>query len=149
MKKIFYLLSALLFASCYSPAENMAIAYIRNHCKSPSSFKLVECKSQAYLPDTEVKYDTSYYYKDSWLLPIHENAKYDSIVVEKRWYENSDATWVSISFEASNAFGVMLKDYKSVVVRDGRVSPIIDDLANRERKEIVHTEKFSKAQIYK
>lgn len=149
MKKIFYLLSALLFTSCYSPAENMAIAYIRNHCKSPSSFKVTKCESHAYIPDTLVKYDTAYYYKDVKISHIDKNVKYDSIRVLKLWRENSDATWVNISFEASNSFGVMLSGYESVIVRDGNVSTIADDIASRERKEIVHAEKFSKAQRYK
>lgn len=149
MKKIFYLLSALLFTSCYSPAENTAINYIRSHCKSPSSFKLIECTSHAYTPDDKVEYDTSYYYKDSRIYTLHKNTKYDSIVVIKHWYYNSEATWVNVSFEASNAFGAMVKGYENVIVRDGRASTLIDDIASRERREIIHAEKFSKTQKYK
>lgn len=148
MKKILLLLPLFMLESCHTPDENIAIDFLKNHCKSPSSFKLIKCESNEYTSDNDVKYDTSFYYKDSWIYPIYENAKYDSISVEKRWYENSKATWVDVTFEASNAFGVMLKNYETVIVRNGRASTLMDDLASRQHKEVEHTEKFAKPQKY-
>lgn len=132
----------LLLSSCHTHDEQIAIDYLRSHAKSPSSFKVIECESHEYRPDTTESFDTAYYYNGKKIYPEWGENTYDSLTITRSYYENSPATWVDITYEASNAFGVMLKGQESIIVRSGRANTLIDDLSNRSRKTLHHSEKF-------
>ena len=163
MKKLLLIgLIGLLFTSCYTPAEKIAINFLKNKTKAPSTFKVLKIKSKDYNWQSEdVTYDTTFYntkkkveigksqnyYRKSDRMRL--NQKYDSIIVIKNWYTVSPAVWVSISYQANNSFNAPLKGYESIIVRDGKARFLIDDISRSRRTDTVLIKKFDELQKYR
>ena len=169
-------LIGLLFTSCYTPDEKIAVDFLKDKMKAPSTFKVLEIESKDYKWQSEdVTYDTIFYntkkkvtyhysyynfdidqlengrsqnyFLESYRMKL--NQKYDSIVVTKNWHDVSPATWVSISYQANNSFNVPLEGYENIIVRDGEPRFLIDDVVYTSRTDTVLIKKFDNLQKYK
>lgn len=136
--KLFYFIPLLLLTSCHTPAENMAIEYVKRHCKSPSSFTLEKVESMHYDEPKKIESDTIYYLKGNNIYhtkntslslskkPKNISFKYDSISYHNRVTPPRNYVWVDVSFEAKNSFGVPLSGNESIIIYNGRAMPLID-----------------------
>jgi hypothetical protein len=177
MKKILIILvGILLFNSCQTPDERIAISFLKSKLKAPSTFKLLNIESEIYDWQSEdIEYDTIFFNskrKVNYYYPYYDfettelesgysqnyfneskrmkiNQKYDSIIVIKRWNEISPATWVTITYRSNNLFNVPLEDTEIIVVRNKRARFLIDDIDINIRYDTILVKKFDKLQVYR
>lgn len=106
-----------LFVSCTNKEQKVAVEYLKNTMKSPSSFKVVNVKT--YEKDASISYDTLYHimevYKSKydWLV---DSVSVDSIKIYRIEYPRY--TKYDIEYDAANSFGAVIRGNQEVYVVD-------------------------------
>lgn len=150
MKKILFI-AALLLCSCHTPDENKAIEFLKSHAKSPSSFKVLEVNSSDYSRSMQcdTTYEANLHDGNYSVYSVYDGVKYDGFNVILKTADYVPATWVNVTYEAKNAFGVSLKGYESVIVSKGRAMSFEDFFHYNRKIDTIQVETFKKKQKYK
>ena len=141
----------MVATSCYSPEERLAVNYLKSHTKCPSTFKVLEINSKDYSTQSASEsFDTVFFLNGDEIYSFQKEKGmlYDSIIVNKSWYEVSPAKMVSITYQSNNLMNAPVKGHETIIVRNGKARWLMDDITFQRRKEVVEEKKFQEVQVY-